>query len=282
MGKHRLSVDNHDRDAQGLRYVYAVASRRAGGVSLGINLNPNRACNWRCIYCQVPDLTRGLGPIIDLERLERELAGLLDDVREGRFQAANAPESRELKDVAFSGDGEPTSSPSFGEAVQLVGRVLEARQLLGELPITLITNGSMMSKAPVLDALAELAAMGGRVWFKLDAGTSAGAERINGQPLDLDAHVRRAIKASAICPTFIQTCMVGLDGEPPPEDEIDAYLQRLRELAAAPTPPRGVLLYTLARPSHQPEAPRLSALPRDWLEGLGRRIDATGLPATLA
>ncbi len=50
-----LSASDHDRDATGMQYVYAVVSRRAGGVSVGINLNPNNACNWACVYCQVPD-----------------------------------------------------------------------------------------------------------------------------------------------------------------------------------------------------------------------------------
>ena len=56
-----LNVSDHSRDSAGLKYIYPVVSRRAGGVSLGINLNVNNACNWRCVYCQVPGLTRG-GP----------------------------------------------------------------------------------------------------------------------------------------------------------------------------------------------------------------------------
>jgi DNA repair photolyase len=74
------SVENHDRDSTGMRYVYAVISRRAGGVSVGINLNPNNACNWRCVYCQVPDLVRGSRPAIDLPQLERELRELLREL----------------------------------------------------------------------------------------------------------------------------------------------------------------------------------------------------------
>ena len=91
----RLTVTDHDRDAQGLTYVYAVISRRAGGVSVGINLNPNNACNWRCVYCQVPDLQRGVGPPIDLDQLEQELGGLLDDILTGDFLERSAPPKRE-------------------------------------------------------------------------------------------------------------------------------------------------------------------------------------------
>ena len=42
-----LSVSDHDRNSAGLTYVYPVISRRAGGVSVGVNLNVNNACNWR-------------------------------------------------------------------------------------------------------------------------------------------------------------------------------------------------------------------------------------------
>ncbi|HOI53169.1 MAG TPA: radical SAM protein, partial [Azonexus sp.] len=78
-----LRTDDHRRDSAGLRYVYPVISRRAGGVSVGINLNPNNACNWACVYCQVEGLTRGGPPPLELDRLEAELAGFLDDAING-------------------------------------------------------------------------------------------------------------------------------------------------------------------------------------------------------
>jgi len=77
MSRILLKTEDHSRDSVDMRYVYPVISRRAGGVSVGINLNPNNACNWRCIYCQVPDLKRGGPPPIDLALLERELSDFL-------------------------------------------------------------------------------------------------------------------------------------------------------------------------------------------------------------
>jgi hypothetical protein len=79
MTKSQLDATDHDRDSAGMTYVYPVVSRRAQGVSIGINLNPNNACNWRCVYCQVPNLTRGAAPEIDLAQLERELRTMLED-----------------------------------------------------------------------------------------------------------------------------------------------------------------------------------------------------------
>ena len=114
-----LRHEDHARDAAGLLYVYPVVSRRAEGVSVGINLNTNDACNWRCVYCQVPGLVRGKAPEVDLARLERELRGMLAEIARTDWLARNAPEgARRLNDVAFSGNGEPTSSPRFAEAVE--------------------------------------------------------------------------------------------------------------------------------------------------------------------
>ena len=75
-----LTTKDHSRFQEGFEYVYPVVSRRAGGVSLGINLNTNNACNWRCIYCQVPDLIRGAPPPVDLDLLKNELSIFLDQI----------------------------------------------------------------------------------------------------------------------------------------------------------------------------------------------------------
>jgi wyosine [tRNA(Phe)-imidazoG37] synthetase (radical SAM superfamily) len=281
MKRRRLSVADHDRDAQGLRYVYAVVSRRARGVSLGINLNPNNACNWQCVYCQVPDLTRGVGPPIDLELFEEELAGMVDDIVNGDFLERSAPpEARQLRDVAFSGNGEPTTSPDFAESVRLTATVL--RRFAVDVPVTLITNGSMLNKDANLAALDDLRSMNGRVWFKLDAGSATGAARVNGQPIDMPAHLRRLRRSAERCPTWIQTCLFAIDGEPPPQDELEAYLGHLRQLVRDGVALEGVHLYTLARPSMQPEASRLSALPREWLDDFATRLETLGLTVEVA
>ena len=109
-----LTTENHDRDLEGYKYVYPVISRRAGGLSVGINLNTNNACNWRCIYCQVPNLVRGAPPPVSLPDLNFELRSFLQKVLVGNYLREEVPEGmRRLNDIAFSGNGEPTSSPNF-------------------------------------------------------------------------------------------------------------------------------------------------------------------------
>ena len=142
-----LHVEDHSRDVAGMTYVYPVVSRRAGGVSIGINLNPNNACNWRCIYCQVPELKRGTAPIIDLGRLEAELRAFLHEILHGNFmQAQVPPEARRINDIAFSGNGEPTSAREFEQVVELIGRVKADYDLPQELKLVLITNGSLIER----------------------------------------------------------------------------------------------------------------------------------------
>jgi wyosine [tRNA(Phe)-imidazoG37] synthetase (radical SAM superfamily) len=275
----RLSTRVHDRDSAGLLYVYPVVSRRAGGVSVGINLNPNDACNWRCVYCQVPGLVRGGAPPIDLERLERELDSFLGALLEGGWMQSEVPEdARVLKDVAFSGNGEPTSSRQLAEAIEVVGRVLHARGLAKKIDVVLITNGSLVHQQPVQQALAALADLGGEVWFKLDSATEAGRRATNDVSISGERVRANLETAARLAPTWIQTIAFARGGEPPSHEERDAYLALIRELVASEVPLRGVLLYGLARASHQPEAGELSALPSEWLDEFAREIEAAGLP----
>lgn len=272
-----LTVTHHPTDVAGLTYVYPVVSRRAGGVSIGVNLNPNHACNWRCVYCQVENLTLGGGPSIELERLERELELVIALARRPETLARWAPEHRRLVDVAFSGDGEPTTSPQFAEAVACVRRVLERAGLLGELKVIVITNGSMGHKRAVLAALEELATMNGEVWVKLDSATREGAARLNGSRESAEHHLEGVARIAAACPAWVQTCVVRLSGELPSADETARYLEAMATLARGERPPRGVLLYTLARPSMQPEAAVLEPAPREHLEGLAHELRARGI-----
>ncbi len=270
-----LNAEDHSRDSAGMRYVYPVISRRAGGVSVGINLNPNNACNWRCIYCQVPDLRRGGPPPLDLDLLRRELDGFLSWALTGDFMAARVPDgARRLVDVAFSGNGEPTSATEFPAAVALALRTLAAHGLDGKLPIRLITNGSLLDRKSVQAGIAAIGSAAGEVWFKLDAATPAGLTRINGTRVRPDVVARRLACCAGLAPTWVQTCVFRIDGEAPPAREIEQYLALLAPLAPALA---GVHLYGLARPSQQKEAPRLGRMEAAWLDGLAQRLRGLGL-----
>ncbi|MHB1247523.1 MAG: radical SAM protein [Sulfuriferula sp.] len=261
-----------------MTYVYPVVSRRAGGVSIGINLNPNNACNWRCIYCQVPELTRGAAPEIDLALLEHELSGFLHELVHGDFMATRVPENaRRINDIALSGNGEPTSAKTFVEVIELIGRVMARFDVAGNIKLVLITNGSLVDKAYVQQGLSRMRALNGEVWFKLDSATREGLRHINHAELNPERVFANLQSAATLCPTWLQTCMFAIDGVAPSESEQQAYLSFVQRLVNEAVPVQGVLLYGLARASQQSEAPRLSALSADWLEAFAEKIRTYGL-----
>lgn len=279
-GVARLTVQNHDRDAAGLRYVYPVVSRRAGGVSVGINLNPNNACNWRCVYCQVPQLVRGAAPPIDVSRLEAELDGFLGELVEGDYLERHVdPPFRHVVDVAFSGNGESTTARSFDTIVQRVLTIVERR--LPGLNVVLITNGSMMQRPQVQRGVEAIGHVGGEVWFKFDAGTAAMRATINEAP-STDKAVRENLRACASrCPTRIQTCLIELDGQSLSSTERAAYVAFLRSELDAGTKVQDVLLYGMARPSFREHASRLTRVPAAALHEFAEQIRAIGLPVSV-
>ena len=63
----------HERRWKDTHYVYAVISRRSRGISIGINLNPDMACSFDCIYCQVRRNKAHAVRKVNLKELEKEL-----------------------------------------------------------------------------------------------------------------------------------------------------------------------------------------------------------------
>jgi wyosine [tRNA(Phe)-imidazoG37] synthetase (radical SAM superfamily) len=278
-----LSTINHDRDSAALRYVYPVVSRRAGGVSVGINLNTNNACNWRCIYCQVPDLVRGTAPPIDLAVLENELRGFLNELLHGDFMQSRVPEdARRINDIALSGNGEPTSSAEFVQVIEIIARVRREVALPETVKTVLITNGSLVYRRPVLQGLRDMAKLNGEVWFKLDRASEEGMQHVNDIHISMSKVCDNLTAAISLCPTWLQTCWFALDGVPPSRQDEDDYLEFVAGLLHDGYRPQGVLLYSLARPSMQAEAPRLSALPEANLQAFADRIVKLGLPVKVS
>jgi len=273
-----LSIKDHNRFQEGFEYVYPVVSRRAGGLSLGINLNTNNACNWRCIYCQVPDLIRGAPPPVDLDALEEELSVFLSQILIGSYLEDQVPKGqRRLNDIAFSGNGEPTSAPNFADAVKTIHGVRVRANVPEVVKTVLITNGSLMHQHKVMKGVKDLAGINGEVWFKIDRATVEGAQLINDTKIN-KSRIMSNLEASAkACPTWIQTCLFKLDGLHPADSGLDAYVQLIGEAVARGIPFKGILLYGLARQSHQPESARLSKLDDGWLNAFAHRLRELGV-----
>jgi wyosine [tRNA(Phe)-imidazoG37] synthetase (radical SAM superfamily) len=277
-----LTTENHDRALEGYKYVYPVVSRRAGGLSVGINLNTNNACNWRCIYCQVPNLTRGAPPAVSLPDLKFELQSFLQKVLVGNYLSEEIPESmRRLNDIAFSGNGEPTSSPNFSDVVELVAQIRSDLSIDASVKTVLITNGSLIHQKDVQLGVKQLKAITGEVWFKVDSVTKEGVARINDSPFSLSKTSSNLETVASLCDTWIQTCVFDFDGLSPSEYEQNSYLNFLRDVAIK-AKVRGVLLYGVARRSYQPEESRISRLDVSWLESFSKKILDLGLAVKIS
>lgn len=274
----QLTVTDHRRDSAGLTYVYPVLSRRAGGLSVGVNFNINNACNWRCIYCQVPDLSLGAPPPIDFQLLEKELRLFLNDALHGdffdRFQVD--PNNRVIKDIAISGNGEPTSVKDFDKAIDMIGAIATEMGVLPRSHFVLITNGSLIHQAKVQSGLERLKHYGGEVWFKFDSATEAGRERVNNAAQSVDAARRNLLLSTKLCPTKIQTCLLDYQGLGLTDLEKTAYLQFFTDIKKSRVAIDTIMLYSIARPSMQPEAAYLKPLPVNVMQEFAEEIRALG------
>jgi len=255
----KLTTTDHSRDIAGLKYVYPVISRRAGGLSIGINFNTNNACNWRCVYCQVPDLVRGAAPEMNFQLLEQELRFFLNQVLEGDFyQQYEVPEQhRVIKDIAISGNGEPTSLKFFDQAVELIGQIATEMEVFPKSKFVLISNGSLIHQKQVQAGLQCLNKYQGEIWFKLDSVTTLGRNKINDCKYSTEKILENLVLAANLCETKLQTCMLDFLPADEAEKERLAYIEFIKQSKVSI---KEIMLYTLARPSLQQEASQLAKM----------------------
>jgi len=259
---------DHRRFWQDFQYAYPVISRRSKGVSLGVNLNPDKACNFDCVYCEVDRSTPGPRSDIDLAQLEREMAALLDLTVSGAlfrtspFDSAR-PEQRRLNDIAFSGDGEPTTAPEFAGAVDCIARLKRARGL-DPVKLVLITDSTRLQAPGVLRGLELMMANQGEIWAKLDAGSEAYYREVNRSKVPFARILDNLAATARRWPITIQTLFLEWRGRGPGPEEVEAYLERLRAILAQGRI-QAIQLYTVARPTPEPEARPLPARAMDEL-----------------
>lgn len=272
---------DHRRNFAENLYVYAVVSRRSKGVSLGVNLNPDKVCNFDCVYCQVDRTTPPVTRKVNEDRLLSELEEMLDLVSSGelflheRFRET-PQELRRLNDIAFSGDGEPTTYPRFREIVQAVAD-LKRRRGLESVKIVLITNATMFHRPEVSEGLAALDANQGEIWAKLEAGTSDYYQTIDRTTIPFQRILDNITTAAQKRPLVIQSLFLRLHQEPPSTTELTAFCDRLKEIQQAGGQIRLVQVYTVARVPAEPYVDSLSHAEVDAIVDLVRQ--RTGLAA---
>jgi len=271
-----LDFKDHRRELLANRYVYAVVSRRARGLSIGLNLNPDKVCNFDCPYCQVDRTAPGGPSRVDVASLAVELEDLLqraggDLWTRPPFDTV-APELRRLADVAFAGDGEPTTPPEFPATARAAR---EARDRLAPgVPLRLLTNATLFHKDRVRTALAEF----DELWCKLDAGTEQYFQIVDGTRLPFRRILDNLLLVARERPIVIQSLFLALDGAGPDEAEIAAWVERMLEIRAGGGRIDHVQVYTVAR---TPSDPRCGPLDGERLEAIAARARAAGLAAAV-
>ncbi len=270
----------HPRQYESNRFVYPVLSRRSRGISIGVNLNPDKVCNFDCIYCQVDRRSEAETRFVEIDELLEELELVLELVTSGRLfedqRFASVPdELRRLNDIAFSGDGEPTTYRNFDE---ILSRVAAAKRncRLSHVKLVLITNASMFHREPVRRALEILDANQGEIWAKLDAGTDEYFRLIDRTKIPFTRILDNILDAARSRPLVIQSLFMQVNGVGPSTDEIDAYINRLREITRRGGAIDRVQIYTVAR---APAESFVTPLAAPQVDELADRVAAgTGLP----
>ena len=260
------------RDFLDNRFVYAVISQRARGLSIGVNLNPESYCNFDCVYCEVKRGNARQEKPVDVNVLSSELTKLMelawaDKLRDmPRFHKIPA-ELLGLKELALSGNGEPTLCPNFDQAVETVLRVRS--QQIHFLKIVLITNSAGLFLPDVQKGWRKLA-MEDEIWLKLEAGTQKYMKRVN-QPADMTLQnvMANILRIGQERPIVIQSLFPLLAGEEPGLEEIDGYIHRLQELMAGGAQISLVQIYSAHRPAQNPDCGHLAL---NSLSAIARRV----------
>ncbi len=254
---------NHTREWLHNEYAYPVLSRRAGGISVGINLSPANECNFHCVYCQVIPEQIHPGTTVCFSKLKAELETCADFALSGAIfkhpYFLDVPVSqRRVNDIAFSGNGEPTMSPFFAQTAALAVEIRSSRIKNGpdeafraaakEMKIVLITNATRLGNESLLPTLETLLANHGEIWAKLDAGTEEYYKKINRSAVPLETVLAGISKFARRDPIILQTLFSRMGGEAPSLKEVDAYIARVLKIHDEGGKIQHIQLHTVCRP----------------------------------
>ncbi|MGL1900818.1 MAG: hypothetical protein OCC49_01690 [Fibrobacterales bacterium] len=243
---------DHSRRFENNTYVYPVISRRAGGISIGVNLNINKKCNYSCVYCQVDRNEADKQPQFSFETLYNELIQIIQEYRSGElanFEAfKNVPEDKKtLKDISISGDGEATTRPEFLEVCKMLAEIQKTNVDLN-IKLVLITNATMLTRESVKEGIGHLTAVNGELWTKLDAGTQEWFDIVDRSSFSLDTVVKTIADTARTIPIQVQTMICSVKGDSFDDSETDAYIAQLHKIVQSGAKNvKGIQLYSVAR-----------------------------------
>ncbi len=249
-------VKNHRLDREGGAIVYPVYSRRSEGLSIGINLFPGKkVCSFDCPYCEVFPFETNISFSIDVMK-----EALIQTIKDAQTKNIS------IKDICFSGNGEPTMSPYFEDALNQAAIIKE--QLVKDAKLVLITSGTMLLHHHIFDFLVD-AASGSKhldIWLKIDAGTEAWYNMIDRSNISFHDLIEKMEQFAAKAPFTVQTMICSVDEQAPSSEESSAWVDIVTRLALIADKARGiksVQIYGKVRPA--PEDPKAQILPVEIL-----------------
>lgn len=236
----------------GNRFVYLVLSQRQHGLCVGINLNPNRNCNFNCIYCEINRRRPKENPAVDVPLLAKEFIKTIEFTQKNDIHKINSfkkipPDLSRLKAVSISGDGEPTLCQRFPDAVREVVHVRATAQF-PFFKITLYTNGSELLTPHVQRGL-QWFTDEDEIWVKLDVGSQEDMNSINRARIPLKRILLNILALGRQRPIVIQSLFPLIKDNEPSQAQIDRYVACLNQLKQEGAQISMVQVYSAHRPA---------------------------------
>lgn len=248
--------------------VFGPVKSRRLGVSLGVNLMPatGKICTFDCLYCE-----NGLNAQRRTRDGYNDAQTVLNSL-EARLRQMAA--EGELPDViTFAGNGEPTASPAFPEAIR--GAVRLRDELAPAAKIAVLSNGTRAAVPEVHDALM-LVDDNILKLDTVDADYIALLDRPTG-PYDVEGQIGAfaSFGGHVIVQTIFLTGSVdGTSVDNTGEKYVGPWLEALRRIG-----PEAVTIYTVARET--PVSGLAKAAP-DVLDAIADRVRALGIRCTVS
>lgn len=244
--------------------VFGPIHSRRLGTSLGINLLPDdgKVCTFDCVYCEAGYNAQGTGTtgLPATERVARDLEEKLRHMTEA---------GERLDVITFSGNGEPTLHPQFGEVVEIVNALRD--KYFPAAKTSVLTNSTRIFDEKVAEGLEKV----DNNILKLDSAIES-TMRLIDNPVQREFTVERLVEGLKRFSGrgIIQTMFLRGEHDGKPIDnttpeEVEALIAAYREIR-----PKSVMIYSLDRST--PEE-HLVKVEREELERIAARIREAGI-----
>ena len=245
-----------------------IRSRRLG-VSLGVNLSPNdgKICSFDCVYCEAGYNSQGAGtsglpkPEEVRVQLEEKLSAMLAG-------------GEQLDVITFSGNGEPTLHPQFGEIID--DTIALRDKYFPNVKISVLSNSTRLGDDRVVEALRKV----DNNILKLDSAITS-TMRLIDQPampsFTSEGVIEQIAQYGSQC--VVQTMFLRgthdgqkIDNTTP--DEIEALIKAYKRIL-----PREVMIYSIDRKTPEQQ---LEKVAREELEAIAEQMRSEGIVVTVS